>query len=291
MLQLLTTAGGSLVIVAITWEVFQDLFHPAHSGALSDWLGRRIFNALRRYPPMLPLAGAAALVTVIAAWVLFLIIGFGLVYYGYYPAQFRTSLDEVPASSSRALSVLYFSFQTLITLGYGDLLPHTMPMRFVASLEGLIGFGLLTASVSTLVLLYPALSRMRLLARGVAHIVAAEQRTGVTLAASGSDVVLSGLARDVTNARIDLVHFPIVYYFAVGDENASLAHWAPELIRLAHAGIEDGNPKQVRLAAAALDAALDDLAQLLRERFVPDKSLDRESVFRAFARDQVTDPV
>jgi hypothetical protein len=287
----LITAAGVLLIGTIIWEVFKDLFHPAHRGALSEWIGRGIFNALRRSPSVLPFAGPLAVASVIAAWVLLLVAGFAFVYYGYFPAQFQTSMAQTPPGSARALTVLYFSFETLVTLGYGDLVPHTTAMRLVATSEALIGFGLLTASVSSIVLLYPALSRMRLLARAVAHVVSSERANGLALAAGDSDVILAGLARDVTHARIDLVHFPVLYYFAVSDENASIAHWAPELVRLARAGVSDTNAKQVRLAAGVLDAALDDLAEILRERFVPDGAADRDSIFRAFARDHVTDTV
>jgi hypothetical protein len=158
-------------------------------------------------------------------------------------------------------------------------------MRFVATVEGLIGFGLLTASVSSIVLLYPALSRIRRLARGVAHIAAAERRSGLRVCDSGSDVVLAELAREVTEARIDLVHFPIVYYFATNDPEASIARWMRELARLAAEGSSAHVEARVRLAAIALDASLNDFASLLAERFVTAPRERRDAVFDAFAAD------
>jgi hypothetical protein len=184
---------------------------------------------------------------------------------------------------------MYMSFETLITLGYGDIVPQSMAMRFAATTESLIGFGILTASVSSIVLLYPALSRMRLLARAVSHTVAAERATGLLTAESGSDAMLAGFARDVTLTRIDLVHFPIIYYFAPNDDHASVAAWTPDLTRLAREGLSPDAPRHVRLAAGALDKALDDLAALLAERFVHPQSADRDAVFRAFATDQSVD--
>jgi hypothetical protein len=154
----------------------------------------------------------------------------------------------------------------------------------------LIGFGLLTASVSSVVLLYPALSRMRLLARGVAHLVAAERAIGISLLDTHSDLILANLARDVTHTRIDLMHFPVLYYFAPTEKDASVAHWMPQLVRLAHAGLSETLPNHVRFAAAALDAALDDLAAILAERFIAKKLPDRDAVFRAFAQDHAIEP-
>ncbi len=176
---------GYALIAAIVWEVFNDLFHPGGTGAISDWIGREFFNGFKRVPRMLTLAGPAALITVIALWITGLVVGFALVYLHAYPADFRTSTGTVPPASSKVLAVLYFSFETLITLGYGDVVPQGKVARFAAGVEGLIGFGLLTASVSAIVLLYPALSRMRLLARGVSHIVDAEKQTGIRLADTG----------------------------------------------------------------------------------------------------------
>jgi hypothetical protein len=282
--------AGIVLIGAVIWEVFKDLFHPAHSGALSDWLGRRLFTLLRRHPPALPLAGPLTVVLVIGAWVVLLGGGFALVFYGGFPEHFRNSSGETPPMSPRFLSAVYFSFATLVTLGYGDLVPESPGMRLIAVSEGLLGFGLLTASVSSIVLLCPALARMRLLASTVAHLAAAERATGVAVAGCASEAVLSRLARDVSHARIDLVHFPVIYYFATVDRNRSVAQWIPEMARLAREGAAPSATPDVRLAAGVLERALDDLAALLAERFVRVGSRDRAAIFAAFARDHALDP-
>ena len=280
---------GFLLIAAIAWQVFNDLFHPGGTGALSDWIGRALFAGFRRLPRFRPLAGPFALVTVIAVRVAGLVLGFALTYLHAFPAGFRTSTGTVPADTSRFLSVLYFSFETLITLGYGDLVPRSALVRFAAGCEATVGFGLLTASVSWIVLLYPALARMRLLARGVSHIVGAERDSGIRLTDSGSDVALSGLARDVTHARIDLVHFPMVYYFVSNDPNASVARWTKDLARFAREADTAGHPPHVRLAADALDRALHDFAEILDRRFLHTRSERREPIFEAFANDHLID--
>jgi len=278
---------GLLLVGAVAWQVFSDLFHPAGTAALSDWVGRVVFNNFKRFPRSLPLAGPVALVTQIALWVAGLVLGFAFLYLYAYPGDFRTSTSEVPADSSRFLAVLYFSFETLITLGYGDVVPHSMVTRVVSATEGLIGFAILTASVSSIVLLYAALARMRLLARGVFHLVEAERACGTSVASTGSDVILSSLARDVTRARIDLVHFPIVYYFASHDPNASVARWLGDLVRFAReAGSPERSPR-VRFAAKALDGALHDFAAIVEERFLHTRSDNRDIIFDALRRDQL----
>ena len=280
---------GILLVALVVWEVFNDLFHPTNSGALSDWLGRHLFNLLRRTKTMLPLAGPLALVGTIATWVALLMLGFGLIFYGSVPGGFRTSTATVPPGDHRFGTAMYVSAQTLTTLAFGDVVAYAPAMRAAATAEGLIGFGVLTASVSSIVLIYPALSRMRLLARGVAHIVAAERNVDVPMTRTGSDVVHANLARDVTNTRIDLIHFPIIYYFAPVEPEGSIAYALPHLVRLARDGQQAHLPPHVRLAAAALDRSLDDFADALVERFLDTDRKDRDAVFAAFARDHAVE--
>jgi hypothetical protein len=162
-------------------------------------------------------------------------------------------------------------------------------MRFTSAFEALVGFGLLTASVSSIVLLYPALSRMRLLARTVSHVVEAERRTGIPLAHAGLHALLSDLTRRVTQARTDLVHFPVIYYFAPSHVEGSVARWTAELERLAREGSVESAGPEVRFAACMLQTALDDFAAVLAERFLHMPHENRNDVFRAFAVDQAID--
>lgn len=274
---------GTMIVLAILWEVFHDLFHPAGSGVLSSWIGRTAFGIMRRRKSILPAAGPLALVLVILVWMIALVIGFALIYSAGFPAHFRTSTSTLPPTDHGPLDLIYFSFETLITLGYGDLVPATPSFRLLATTEALLGFALLTASVSSIVLIYPALQRMRTLALGVAHLAAAEERTGVSPATVDSDVVVASLAGEVTQARIDLIHFPIVYFFATDNENASVASWTRVLVRYAYdAQTRNGSPS-VRVAGAALDAALDGLAEILARRVPMADARDRDAVFGAVA--------
>ena len=126
---------GVVLIATIAWEVFHDLFHPGGTGALSDFVGRTFFESFKRFPRLLGVAGPLALVTVIALWVAGLVFGFAFVYLAAYPAGFRTSTGDVPPPSAPFVSVFYFSFETLITLGYGDIVPRSWVIRLVGSLR------------------------------------------------------------------------------------------------------------------------------------------------------------
>ena len=275
-----------LALIGVTlWDVFNDLFHPAARSAFGDWLARRLFNLLRAKASLRSLAGPLAVILIILSWVLGLVVGFAMMFWPTFPQDFLTSTGAIPPNSSHTLTVIYFSFQTLITLGYGDLIPAMQPVRFLASCEALIGFGLLTASISSVVLLYPALSRTRLLARSIAHAVESERRLGLSVIRADAESVLMSLAQQMTQARIDLIHFPITYFFAVGNDDVALSKWIFEADRLAREGARELCEPATRLAACMLEIALDEFAQIVAKRFLPHAPQERIEIFKAFAAD------
>ena len=282
-MSVLCIVAGVVLVLAILWEVFHDLFDPAGTGALSDWIGRAVFGAMRRRRSLLPAAGPVTLTIVILTWMVGLIVGFALIYSAGYPTQFRTSTDTIPVTQHGWIDVTYVSFETLVTLGYGDVVPKLAVLRFVATVEALLGFGLLTASLSSIILIYPALARLRTLALGVAHLAGGETSTGVSPAMTDSDVVLIGLAQDVTRTRIDFVHFPVIYFFGSDNEASSLATWTGVLQRYAREGADPQRPPHVRVAGAALDRSLGGLADILSGRFATVSGDNRDEIFRAYA--------
>jgi len=91
---------------------------------------------------------------------------------------------------------------------------------------------------------------------------------------------------------VDLIHYPLIYYFHADSERASLAlalltieELACNAEKLEGANLEGAN--YVRLEAAMLDAALSDLAEMLAHRFVNASADDPHAVFDAFARDHM----
>jgi len=98
---------------------------------------------------------------------------------------FRAGLAEPafpelgPAANQRDfVDALYMSLVTLGTIGYGDISPATDVLRLIVPLEALVGFALLTASVSWVLTVYPALSRRRSLAYEITLLREVTQRSG-----------------------------------------------------------------------------------------------------------------
>ena len=103
---------------------------------------------------------------------------------------------------------------TLATLGFGDIVPTTEWLRVAVPLEAMLGFVLLTAAVTWVLQVYPALMRRRALAirlsllhRADAARVLAEE--DVPMAAN----LLEDLAGEVVQARVDLTQYAETYYF------------------------------------------------------------------------------
>src|SRR5579884_3185389 len=181
-------AGAVIVLFALR-EAFQDLFHPSQSGSLSDFVARRTFNVLRRWPGILPNAGPLAVVFVILSWVALICFGFALMYWALLDHNFRVEGGEFGGF----WTMVYFSLEMVTSLGMGDYTPLATPLRFLAGVEALIGFAILTASVSWIVMIYPALGRMRRLARRASIISRVERETGLSFAGDGAEMALETL--------------------------------------------------------------------------------------------------
>lgn len=180
--------------------------------------------------------------------------------------------------------MLYFSLEVVTTLGLGDYAPVPIGLRLVATLEALVGFGVLTASISSIVLLHMSLGRMRTLGRRVGQLMRAASDFGFSFETNGTEELLLSLASDVARARVDLTQFPLVYYFYSDQHHAALPMALPYLLRLAESGLAPNEPMAIRRASAVLRLALRDLADTLRERFLKVETQDCAAVFEAYAQ-------
>lgn len=263
----LVTAMGVLVVVATLRDIFHTLWHPSGRGSLSTWVMRAVWWIGRRRRRGGGLTGPAGLGLVIFAWIALLVAGGALVYVPHMPEGFvfQSGLDV--SARNDVLDAVYLSAVGLATLGLGDIVPASGWLRLAVPVEALIGFGLLTASVTWVLQIYPALIRRRSLAvrLSVLRSVPAEELLhdpDSTLAAP----LLDGLAAALAQARVDLTQYAETFYFRDGDEDAAL----PAMIGVATGLASTGRsaPRQdVRLAATLLQRAIDDFARVLDEQF------------------------
>ena len=234
------------------------------------WLAFRRTGVGRR---AVPLAGPLALIAVVAVWAAMMTLGWALVY--------------LPHLDDGAVGALHFSLASLTTLG-ADLSPDAGWLRVAAPFEALLGFGLLSASISWLLLIYPVLTRRRTLAYEVSLLRKVEQETGVSpvdLEPETADRLYADLVSRLVAVERDLVNFPVSYYFAESDERFSLPASGLYLLALARHGTSDDKPEHVRLRARMLLDALEDLGATVSGRFGRHAYETADEALTAYAKD------
>lgn len=291
----ISTAAGTLLVVVALRDVFDTLFHAQGHGVVSQGLTRAIWRAARRLVrgnhAVLSLAGPLAFIAVIAAWGALVVCGFALILWPHFPGGFAAG-EGVGAEGSLA-DALYLSMVNLTSLGYGDIVPTADLLRFLAPLETLIGLGLLTASISWILLMYRVLADYRSLSHELSLLADAERATGVRLAEVEPQVaarILADLTSRVVAMRDDFVHSPIAYYFHPRDARHALPVLLPELIAVVDDCSAPERPPALRLQASMLRCSLDDLLEAIAEDFLRIPATNSSDVLAAYRRDHMWPP-
>ena len=161
------TCIGVAVVLAALRDIFHTLWHPSGHGGL----GRRVLAAVWRagrprqgHRRVRVLAGPLAMVVVVLAWVGLIVLGWTLIYWPHLDDGFFFSEPLQQTTRGGLLDALYLSMVTLATLGFGDIVPTAEWLRVAVPLEAMLGFVLLTAAVTWVLQVYPALMRRRALA-------------------------------------------------------------------------------------------------------------------------------
>jgi hypothetical protein len=242
-------------------------------------------------PGLLSLAGPLALVASVLTWGLLLTTGFALVYWPRMPDGFSYSPGLVPEQNDSLLDAFYLSFVTVGTLGFGDVVPEQPWLRLLVPFQALIGFLLWTATISWLLSIYPDLGRRQAFARNISLLGSAEAMTGVDVMnldnADATVQKLSTLTDELVSIRGDMLQFPITYYFHEGEQASAMPAALPQVLNLARRASRSECPAEVRLQAACLHGALDDLAETLATQFLYVEPSPVEDVLAAYARDHV----
>lgn len=277
---LITAIGGALVVVALR-DVFHSLFHPGGDGSLSSGLSAIIWAALRRLGPHARgMAGGVVVVGSLVMWAGMLVVGFALVYLPRLPDGFSYGSTLEPSMRGGLVDALYTSAVVLATLGLGDIVPVEPWLRLLVPVEALVGFALLTAGVSWIQQIQPALARRRSLARHLTVLRGAQPDVGASLPTAAE---LAGIATGLARVHVDLRQASPTFYFVEREDTEALPRvlpYARELALTASAH-DDGDRRR---SGAALDRTVTGLAGYLGTRFLgmPDDA-GTDEVLRRFA--------
>jgi Ion channel len=223
----LLTAAGVLLLLFVTYDVYDTILHArGRSGPLSESLYRTVWRlaravAVRRTRAhrhrTLNAVGPVLLPLVLVAYVTLLVVAYALIYLPRMPAQFTVA---PPSITGPWWDSLYFSGITLVTVGYGDIAPHTPLMRLVSLVEGASGFALISLGVTYLITVYSALERKRIIALSFYH-QAEEGADAAGLIANyfvagrfhGLAAVLRIAARDLQEMLESHMEHPVIHFF------------------------------------------------------------------------------
>jgi hypothetical protein len=265
------TAIGVAVVLLALRDIFHTLWHPSGRGGFSRQVMAAVWRAgrpRRGRHRVSVLAGPLSMGFVVVTWVALVALGWTLVYWPHLAEGFVLGSNLGETARGGLLDALYLSMVTVATLGFGDIVPTDEWLRIAVPVEALLGFALLTAAVTWVLQIYPALTRRRalavrlsLLARADAVRVLAEEEMAMTAP------LLESLAGELVQARVDLKQYAETYYFRDGENAESLAATIGTAAGLARAAVASQRT-DVRFAGRLLATALADLAQLLDEQFL-----------------------
>ena len=277
--RLVPILAGLALIALMLWEAFETILLPRTASRRfrftrfffrslwNPWsaLGRRMSPGPNR-ERYLGLFGPLSILLLMVSWAVGLIIGFGLVQWGFLSE--RTGLDELETS-------LYLSGTTFFTLGLGDVKPEGPAARFAAMSEAGLGFGFLACIISYLPVIYTAFSLREV------TILRLDVRAGSPPSAAellrqhghrGGEADLNELLRDFEqwSAQVLESHlsYPILCFYRSQHRDQS---WLAALTTILDTcalllvGIEGVEARQAPLTFAMARRALVDIAHIFRD--------------------------
>jgi hypothetical protein len=156
-------AAGVFLLALTFWDLFETVVVPRPT---PGWfrIGRyivrgswRILRAARNgrprraYDQALGLFAPAVTVALLAAWLITLIVGYGLIMWA-----LRDQLRPVPPDLGTAL---YFAATSLLTIGFGDIVAVEAPARIIIITSAVTGLGAVALVVTFLFSLYGSYQR------------------------------------------------------------------------------------------------------------------------------------
>lgn len=281
----LSIAGAGLIVVGL-YDLFRTFIHPSARGRLSTALmtapwrvSRRLTGAPSRA------AGPVGVLLVMLMWVMLQIVGWALVYLPHVETGFAYSEQVTPGQFDPIAEAFYMSAVVLGTLGLGDVVVTQPALRLVSPLQALAGFALLTASISWLLQLYPALARRRAWALHLAYLNAADFGAAIAQPGTNTAGVVHDLAVRSAAVRIDLGQHPETYCFTERAPATCLPHAMQHAWAIASAA-EASSDAATAAAGSVLRESMRDLGAFLHERFVPRASRDPDDLIDAIAHDR-----
>lgn len=207
-------------------DLYFTILHYEGNGAISNMLQKGIWKIFRSLSAMLPLSSRSLILShgapimiicTLLLWIGLEITGFAFVYYaGMNSSNFIFLTKDI----SYFQTAFYFSSVTLPTLGFGDVVPVSTFFRTTAAVESLIGFAIMTLSLSFILNIYKVIQQFRILASSLYHQISPANDVWMIVKRNWHNFRFEAdneFFRDLHQRLLDwyenLHQFPIAYYF------------------------------------------------------------------------------
>ncbi len=223
---LLTTAGVVLLAL-VFYDIYATILRATkHPGPFSEFINRGLWWLMSRSTRnfdrrlrhrVLSSLGPLLMPFLISFFILMLLAGFALIYLPRMETGFKIDNES---NYNPIFQAFYFSGITLLTIGYGDILPTSGVTRIVAVIEGASGIAIISLSITYLLTVYGALERKRAVALKFYH----QARQGADISGFLSNHFSRGrfhslpeFLRDATHDLQALleshIEHPVIHYF------------------------------------------------------------------------------
>ncbi len=221
------TAAGFVLLALIVFDIYATVLHSsARYGPVGESLNRSVWRLARGLASrlsrpsrhrLLNMIGPLLLPLLIGVYIVLLTLAFALVYYPQVPGGLVYAADHPEPGW---VDAVYFSGVTLTTVGYGDIMPRTTPLRFLVLFESAAGLVVISLAITYILTVYSALERKRAIAVSLYH-----------QAGEGADVAgfiahhfvegrfygirdaLRTVTRDLQGLHESHIDHPVIHYF------------------------------------------------------------------------------
>jgi hypothetical protein len=151
-------AIGIFLVVLTFWDLFQTVVVPRPTPGhfrIARYLVRPLWRVVRSFrdgergrphDQLLGLFAPAMTVLLLVAWLITLIVGYGLILYAL--------RDELSPSPTNVGTAVYYAATSLLTIGFGDIVAVDTPARLVSVIAAVGGLGVVALVVTFLFSLY-----------------------------------------------------------------------------------------------------------------------------------------
>ena len=285
--------GVALMFLAVR-DILITLMTATSRGSISRWFMAVAWRGsrplVRRWRVFREIAGPLTFLSVISVWTAMIVLGWALIYWPFLPNEFLVDfgLELERESAGNFVTAIYFSMVVLATLGFGDIVPTGGVLRLLVPLEGLLGFGLLTASISWFLSIFPALSRRRRLVHQIALVRDAEADVEERWDAETAAALLGSFSTQLIDIRSDQIQFPVIYYFRDADPAANLAPSLRYLLDMADWARDQHGAAGTSMALRRhmLHRAVHDYLETVAAQFLDHDGGDSVTLLDALAEDR-----